>query len=70
MNANTVDPGMLVQQFDLSALPPDFYADPYPWYRALQERQPVKRMRNGAYFLTRYDDVVAVYKNPRVFSSD
>jgi cytochrome P450 len=70
MNASTVDPGMLVQQFDLSALPPDFYADPYPWYRALQERQPVKRMRNGAYFLTRYDDVVAVYKNPRVFSSD
>jgi len=70
MNASAVDPGMLVQQFDLSALPPDFYADPYPWYRALQERQPVKRMRNGAYFLTRYDDVVAVYKNPRVFSSD
>jgi cytochrome P450 len=70
MNASTIDPGMLAEQFDLSALPPDFYDNPFPWYRALRERQPVKRMRNGAYFLTRYDDVVAVYKNPRVFSSD
>jgi cytochrome P450 len=70
MNASTIDPGMLAEQFDLSALPPDFYDNPFPWYHALRERQPVKRMRNGAYFLTRYDDVVAVYKNPRVFSSD
>jgi cytochrome P450 len=70
MNATAIDPGMLAEQFDLSALPPDFYDNPFPWYRALRERQPVKRMRNGAYFLTRYDDVVAVYKNPRVFSSD
>jgi cytochrome P450 len=70
MNATAIDPGMLAEQFDLSALPPDFYDNPFPWYRALRERQPVKRMRNGAYFLTRYDDVVAVYKHPAVFSSD
>jgi cytochrome P450 len=27
-------------------------------------------MKNGSYFLTRYDDVMAVYKNPKAFSSD
>ena len=27
-------------------------------------------MRNGSSFLTRYDDLVAVYKNTRIFSSD
>jgi len=70
MNTATADPRLLAEQFDLSALPPDFYDNPFPWYSALREHQPVKRMRNGSYFLTRYDDVVAVYKNPRVFSSD
>ena len=41
---NTVDKHALVEQFDLSALTPDFYRDPYPWYHALRELQPVKRM--------------------------
>src|ERR1700741_3884256 len=27
-------------------------------------------MPNGAYFLTRYDDLVAAYKNTKAFSSD
>jgi cytochrome P450 len=30
----------------------------------------VKRLRNGSYFLTRYDDLVTAYKNTRAFSSD
>jgi cytochrome P450 len=67
---NTGDKRALVEQFDLSALTPDFYRDPYPWYHALRELEPVKRMKNGSYFLTRYDDVMAVYKNPKTFSSD
>ncbi len=70
MTRNAVDKHALAEQFDLSALTPDFYQDPFPWYHALRELQPVKRMKNGSYFLTRYDDVMAVYKNPKSFSSD
>ena len=44
--------------------------DPYPTYRALRENEPVKRLRNGSWFLTRYDDLVTAYKSTRQFSSD
>jgi cytochrome P450 len=60
----------LVAAFDLEKLTAEFYADPYPTYRALREHEPVKRMPNGSYFLTRYDDLVTAYKNTRAFSSD
>ncbi|MBN8987043.1 MAG: cytochrome P450 [Rhizobiales bacterium] len=60
----------LSANFDLETLTPEFYANPYPTYRALRENEPVKRMRNGSYFLTRYDDLVAAYKATKVFSSD
>src|SRR6201986_4309796 len=60
----------LAASFDLEKLTPEFYVDPYPTYRALRENEPVKRMPNGSYFLTRYDDLVAAYKNTRAFSSD
>lgn len=56
--------------FDLAHLPPEFYADPYPFYRALREHEPVRRMPDGSWFLTRYDDVLAVYRDPKLFSSD
>jgi cytochrome P450 len=60
----------LAANFDIEKLTGEFYADPYPTYRALREHEPVKRLPNGSYFLTRYDDVVGVYKNARTFSSD
>jgi len=60
----------LAANFDLEKLTPEFYADPYPTYRALREHEPVKRLPNGSYFLTRYDDLVTAYKNTQVFSSD
>jgi cytochrome P450 len=56
--------------FDLARLPPDFFACPYPYYRALRDHAPVKRMPDGSWLLTRYDDIVAVYRDPRTFSSD
>jgi cytochrome P450 len=56
--------------FDLERLTAEFYVDPYPTYRALRENAPVKRMPNGSYFLTRYDDLVTAYKNTKAFSSD
>ncbi len=67
MNANARE---LAAHFDIEKLTAEFYADPYPVYRALREHEPVKRMPNGSWFLTRYDDLVSAYKNTRVFSSD
>src|SRR5215210_4311119 len=67
MNANARE---LAASFDIEKLTPEFYADPYPTYRALREHEPVKLLRNGSYFLTRYDDLVAAYKNTKLFSSD
>ena len=60
----------LAAGFDLEKLTPEFYANPYPTYRALRENAPVKRLPNGSCFLTRYDDLVSAYKSTRVFSSD
>jgi cytochrome P450 len=67
MNANARE---LAAGFDLEKLTGEFYADPYPTYRALREHEPVKRLPNGSWFLTRYDDLVSAYKSTKVFSSD
>jgi cytochrome P450 len=66
----TSDARELAASFDLEKLTPEFYANPYPTYRALRENEPVKRLPNGSMFLTRYDDLVTAYKNTRAFSSD
>src|SRR3979490_188615 len=67
MNANARE---LAASFDIEKLTGEFYADPYPTYRALRESEPVKRMPNGSWFLTRYDDLVSAYKSTKLFSSD
>ena len=60
----------IAANLDLRALPPVFYANPYPVYAALRETEPVKRMPDGSYFLTRHADLVAVYRDAQTFSSD
>ena len=55
--------------FDPTRLAAEFYEDPYPTYRALRETSPIHPVSNG-YFLTRYADVRAVYRDPKAFSSD
>ncbi len=60
----------IARNLDLRALPPDFYANPYPVYAALREHEPVKRLPDGSYFLTRYADLMAVYRDAHAFSSD
>jgi cytochrome P450 len=67
MNTSARD---LADNFDIEKLTPEFYANPYPTYRALREHEPVKRLPNGSYFLTRYDDLVGIYKSTKLFSSD
>jgi cytochrome P450 len=70
MRFDAVRARQVAESFDLKALSPDFYANPFPYYHALREHAPVKRMPDASYLLTRYADVEHVYKNPRLFSSD
>jgi len=56
--------------FDLQRLEPGFLEDPYPTYHRLRRWDPVHRCPDGSYFLTRYDDVVAVYRDHARLSSD
>jgi cytochrome P450 len=58
------------RNFDLKRLDPAFLEDPYPVYRALREHEPVHRMPDGSYFLSRYGDCAAVYRDPETWSSD
>ena len=60
----------MAEQFELRSLPPTFYDDPFPYYHALRAHAPVKRLVDGSYLLTRYTDILAVYKDPVTFSSD
>ena len=49
---------------------PEVQADPYPFYKRLREEEPVHWSEAvDAWVLTRYDDVVAVLRDPR-FSAD
>jgi cytochrome P450 len=60
----------IAETLDLRALPADFCANPYPVYAALRESEPVRRMPDGSFFLTRHADLVAVYRDAQAFSSD
>jgi cytochrome P450 len=65
--ARLSDPGeaaAFAASFELSAPPADFADDPYPYYRALREHEPVRRLADGSLFLTRHEDVSAVYRSP------
>src|SRR5512145_2612724 len=55
---------MDIRGFRLTAVPEDFHDDPYRYYAALREQDPVHELEPGSFFLSRYDDVVAVYRHP------
>jgi hypothetical protein len=44
---------------------PDFIADPFPYYHRLREAEPVHESPLGFWVLTRYEDCVAVLRDPR-----
>ncbi|HSA91301.1 MAG TPA: cytochrome P450 [Burkholderiales bacterium] len=54
---------MDIRGFRLTEAPEDFLDDPYPYYAALRESSPVHELESGSYFLSRYEDVVAVYRH-------
>jgi cytochrome P450 len=60
----------LATAFDVKNLSAEFLADPYPTYRALRQFDPVHRMPDGSYFLTRYDDCLSVYRDTETWCSD
>ena len=60
----------IASAFDLRNLQADFNANPYPVYDLLRASQPVRAMPDGSWFLTRYEDLVAVYRDAKAFSSD
>jgi len=58
------------ESFNPRDLPNEFYQDPYATYARLRDEAPVLACPDGSYFLTRYADIYAVYRDPRRFSSD
>ena len=46
----------------------DFFDDPYRYYAALREQRPVHELEPGSFFLSRYEDVVALYRDARASS--
>ena len=65
-----MDARAVAHGFDLKRLDAAFLGNPFPVYRALREHDPVHRMPDGSYFLSRYDDCAAVYRDPETWSSD
>jgi cytochrome P450 len=59
---------MNVRDFQLTQLPSGFLDNPYPWYALLREESPLHELEGGGFFVSRYDDVVAVYRDARASS--
>lgn len=63
-----MDERELALGFRLSDPPPGFADDPAPVWAALRRHSPVHELSPGVLYLTRYDDVLAVYRSPHVSS--
>ena len=68
--ADARDAMALARSFDLENIEPAFLADPHPTYHALRQYDPVHRLPGGSYFLTRYVDIEAVYRDRKTYRSD
>ncbi len=58
----------IVLNFDLNAIGQDFIENPFPTLKALREHSPVHVNPDGSLFLTRYEDVLASYRDPSMSS--
>jgi hypothetical protein len=54
----------LARAFRLTRVPADFIDDPYRYYELLRRHDPIHELEGGALLLTRYEDVVGVYRDP------
>ena len=57
-----------LRSFQLTRAPADFIDNPYPYYALLREHDPVHALDGGGVLLTRYDDVLRVYRDSRASS--
>ncbi len=58
-----------ISQFDLMNLPDDFVPNAYSYFSRLRSESPVHPNSDGSFVLTRYDDLVAAYRDPKIWSS-
>ncbi len=56
--------------FDLLNLPADFVPRAYDYFKAARAASPACPNSDGSFVLTRYDDIVQVYRDPGLWSSD
>ena len=57
--------GRAMARCSFNPMDPEFLADPYPTYHRLRAEDPVHHSPLGFWVLTRYEDVVAVLRDPR-----
>ncbi|MFW2545209.1 cytochrome P450 [Primorskyibacter sp. 2E107] len=57
-----------LSRFDLNRIDRDFIEDPHPVLHALRREQPVFRNADGSVYLTRYEDVLKVYRSRDMLS--
>ena len=61
---------MNIESFDLYNPPSDFIDNVYKYYNLLREKSPIHKNSDGSYVLTSYKDIVSVYRNFKIWSSD
>ena len=59
-----------ISQFDLMDLPEDYVPNAYDYFARLRDESPIHPNSDGSFVLTRYEDLVAAYRDPAVWSSD
>lgn len=60
----------VASSFDLETFDEGFVDNPYPAYRALRHHNPVCKLPDGSYFISRYRDLVTIFQDPERFISD
>jgi hypothetical protein len=63
-----MDDDTLTRGFKLTPPPPGFIDDPYPTFAALRRASPIHALADNSWLLTRYDDVLTVYRSTLVSS--
>jgi len=56
---------------DFNPIAPETAENPYPFYRAMREQEPVYQVPGVGFFIvSRYDDILHILSNPQIFSSN
>ena len=61
---------MNIESFDLYNPPAGSIDNVYKYYNLLREKSPIHKNSDGSYVLTTYKDIVGVYRNFKIWSSD